>query len=244
MSLLSKAKVNESAAAARDTVGGFTPMPSDIHTMDIEFAFVEESATTGSIAVTLMLANADHSLKSIQYIVSRKDKGNTNTYTNKDGDVFHLPGFVVVNDITLLTTGKELSELETAKKQVMLFSWDEQKEVSMEKEVITELTGKRIAIGTILKLEDNYNNPTKQRSIPEIDKVFEADTLLTVTEKDSGEAKGIFHNNWLKTNKGKVVDERKLSLPGGSSGEQADNPFDSSDAKETATESDNPFAKT
>src|SRR5690606_27332136 len=128
-----------------------------------------------------------------------------------------LPGFTTVNDICLITTGMELSELETEEKVVKVWDFDAKAEVPKSVPMITAALGKKVALGIIKQLEnknvkgaDGKYVPTEEtREINQIDKVFHPELKVTVAEARAGK-ESTFWDAWEARNSGQTRDKRKI----------------------------------
>lgn len=209
----------EGLEQSEDRLGGFQAFESDIYTGPIKNFFAGESRN-GAVSVTLILdAGGGKEYRETLYITN---KSKENFFKDKtSGKKMPLPGFTVVNDICLLATGKELSELDTEDKVVNVWDPDAKKEVPKSVPVITECLGQKIAIGVLKQLENknekdssgNYVPTAETRETNVIDKVFHPDLHLTVAEARAGKTKleeAAFWDSWLKRNQGQTRDKREL----------------------------------
>ena len=187
-------------ATDRNIGGGRPKLTSGVHTFTIEMAYVEQAAS-GAIGVYLKLVNAEGiTYTGTEWVRSGNAKGNKHYYSDKDGNQQFLPGFIVINDITRLTAGQELFEMEPEDKTVMVYNYELQKEVPASKAVLLDIIGKEITVGVRATLEDQYKDPTKFRTVFSIDKVFDAETGCTVVELESEMEEGNYINTWKAKN--------------------------------------------
>jgi hypothetical protein len=223
MSLLAHLKREENIEQQEDSLGGGGRqlLPSDLHDMMIEMAYLGEAAS-GAISVTFWFKSPTGSHRETIYVTSGTAKGRKHYYVDKNsGANKFLPGFVTANDICRLTIDKELFDLEPEEKIVSVWNPKEKKEMPTPVQVITELLGQPIKLGLLKVLEDkNVKNAAGEyvpsgdtRESNQIDKVFHSDTGLTVVEAESGMTEGEFYLKWQETNKDKVRDKTAKDKP-------------------------------
>lgn len=217
MSLLSGLKTDNTIKQEVDVLGGRGPLESGVYDMVIESAYMDESKG-GAINVNFTFKDAQgRTLKQTIYVTSGNAKGKKNYYEDKNGDRQYLPGFNVVNSISLLTVGKEIGELETTPKMVSIYDWDAKKELPQEKEVLMDLCGQEITLGVLKVIEDKnvansqgvYVPSGDTRTINEIGKVFRTEDKLTVAEIRSETAEAEFFESWKNKNTGKDYNKAK-----------------------------------
>jgi len=233
MSFFDDLDLSPDIAMGADSLGGFTPLTSDIHEMTIEYAFTGVSEK-GAKFVTFKLQTGKQSQVITQYITSGREKGGKNYYVDKKNPAIkhYLPGYQMVQDICQVAVGKNLSELsEPEEKQLMIWSYDQSKEVPTKKPVLMDLLGASFACGMIQVQQDKYTDPSKTVTVVEMDKAFTANAHLTANELAAGATEGAFAKAWLAKNKDRVIDKRDKSKAG------AANIFDA-----PATADVNPFA--
>ena len=101
--------------------GGYQPKETDIYTGKIKALYAGKSAG-GAQSVSLILSLADGSEYRETFWITNK-KGE-NFFLNKDDKTkkVPLPGFTIVDDLCLVTTGKPLAEQDTEEKTIKLLS--------------------------------------------------------------------------------------------------------------------------
>lgn len=168
-------------------------------------------ATSGARSVTLMFKLDNGKDYSEQIYISNKNGGNT---YEKDGKQYYLPGFQLVNNLALLTTGKGLFELagDVETRTVKLYDWDAKKELPQDVSAIVPMMGKRVLLAITEEEYEktNYNKDTNEREFTgevrvknSINKAFHPETRQSVVElRDGTDAAAL--DSWLKLNKGKV----------------------------------------
>jgi len=228
MSTLSGLTTTATVKQETDSVGGFI-LDSDAYLMQIELAYMNKSKG-GATSLTVHLKSADgKKLKNTLWVTSGDKKGNKITYTDRNKNEVHLPGYVIANHICLLTVGKEIHQLSTETKKINLYDFDLGKEVLTDVECITEIMGKTIIAGVIKQTvdknvkdaSDNYVPSGETRDENEIDKVFSAADKRTVVEIRAEATEPAFLEKW--TDKWKGVSKNKSKASGAQKGAPAGN---------------------
>ena len=214
MSLFSNMK-SEGLEQSQDRLGGFQAFESDIYTGTVKALYAGESKG-GAVSVTLILDVGEGKEYRETFYVTNKNKENffVNKGTKKKSP---LPGFTVVNDICLITTGKELHELETEEKVIKVWDSDAKAEVPKSVPMVTEALGQKVSVGVLKQLEnktekqgDEYVAIPETRDVNIVDKVFHPEFKVTVAEARQGKKNGEFWDAWLKRNQGQTRDRREL----------------------------------
>lgn len=176
----------------------------------LTMAFAGQSST-GARFVTLMFKLDNGKDYSEQIYISNRDGANT---YEKDGKTYYLPGFQLVNNLALLTTGKGLHELagDVETRTVKLYDWDAKKELPQDVPAIIPMMGKRVLLAITEEEYEktNYNKETNTREYTgevrvknSLTKAYHPETRQSVVElRDGAEATAL--DGWLKTNKGKL----------------------------------------
>lgn len=224
MSLLKNLKTDENIANERDSVGGGGPLDSNVYLMTVDLAYL---VTAGSgamgLAVTLK-AEGGRQVRETLWLTSGTEKGCKNYY-EKDGEKHYLPGFVMANALALLTTGKELSDLDTETKLVAVYNREAKAEVPTKVEVPVELIGKEVLVGLIkqkvdktVKTDAGYVPNGETREENTIDKIFRARDRMTTAEIRAGAEEAAFIETWTKKWLGQVRDRSKGAAAAGTAG--------------------------
>ena len=209
MSLFKNLAVDLTIQADKDVLGGskFGAWESGVYDTVIELAYVDESKG-GAMNINFVFKTAEgKELRQHIYVTSGKEKGQTNYYTDKDGNKKYLPGFTQANDLCLLSAGEALSDIETETKTISLYSSEQKKEVPTKKEVLVDLIGKEVTLGVVKVIEDKYNKPGETRTINDISKVFRTSDHLTANEIRSEETEATFYAAWKEKNTGIVINK-------------------------------------
>lgn len=153
------------------------------------------------------------------YFTSGTDKGNKPTY-EKDGKNYFLPGYSIVSDLLLMTTGQPLPSANFEEKLVNVYDFDQKKELPKSVMTAVDALGEPVLVA-ILKTEEDVNEkdangnyvPTgKTRFSNNIEKVFHEGFRLTVVEAEQLEKAGkeptiedaIFFGAWAEKNTGQT----------------------------------------
>lgn len=203
MSLLKNLTSDESIAHETDRVGGGGVLNTGAYPMTVKLAFITQSKSE-SIALNLHLEAADgRTLRQQLWMNSGKDKGGKNYY-EKDGVKNYLPGFLLAQSLSLLTAGKEISDLDTEEKVVKLYDYEAKAEVPTKVQMVMELLDKQVLVGVIKQTVDknikdgqgNYVPSGETREENEIDKFFRASDSKTTAEIRAKLETADFINVW------------------------------------------------
>lgn len=213
MSILKNLTSDSSIANEKDSVGGGGVLASDAYPATITLAYVTVAASEAVGLVIHAKTSEGRDIRSTQWMNSGKAKGGKNYY-EKDGVKHYLPGFLLAQSLALLTTGKEIADLEPEEKVVNLYSFDAKAEVPTKVQAITEMIGKEVLIGllrqTVDKTKKNdagvYEPTGEVRDENEIDKFFRASDRKTTAEIRA-QAEAVFIDTWTAKHKDTVRDK-------------------------------------
>ena len=213
----------------KDNLGGsFGAKETDIYTGILSVAYVGK-ADSGADFMQLVVKDMKSSdgvpagdYRQQVYFTSGKEKGNKPTY-EKNGKEYYLPGYTIINDMLLITTGQELFEADFEEKVVKVYDFDQKAEVNKSVQVPINLIEMPIMFGLQKSIEDKqtkgndgkYVSTGETRETNDIDKIYHPELLVTVVEAREAEKQDIelsqelavYHNAWLEKNKGKVRDK-------------------------------------
>ena len=205
MSLLSTLTSDASIANEKDSVGGGGVLESGLYPATVTLAYVQKSEG-GALGLVLQAkTNQGRDIRQTLWMTSGTAKGCKNYY-EKDGVKNYLPGYVAANALALLTTGKEISELDTETKVVNVYNKDAKAEVPTKVEAIVDLMGQEILIGVIKQTVDKTQKTDAGTYIPtgetrdenEIDKFFRASDRKTTAEIRAQAEEAAFADVWEK----------------------------------------------
>ena len=226
MSLLSNLVTDETIANERDSVGSGGVLDSALYNFNVALAYIAKSAG-GALGLTLHLkTDAGRELRQTLWMTSGTAKGCKNYYEDKQGAKQYLPGFIHANALALLTTGKEISALDTETKVINAYSPEAKAEVPTKVEMVMDLLGKDIVAGVIRQTVDKTKKddagvyvPTGEtRDENEIDKFFRAKDRMTTAEIRAQAEAPVFIETWEQKWAGKTRDRSKGAAPAGAPG--------------------------
>lgn len=217
MSLLANLTSDTSIASEKDSVGGSGPLDSGLYPVTVAMAHINKAAS-GALGLVLSLKTADNKeIRQTLWMNSGTAKGGANFYIDKNGEKQYLPGFVHANALALLTTGKEISAMDTETKVIKLYSPEAKAEVPTKVEVLVDLLGKEILVGLIKQTVDKtkkndagvYEATGETRDENEIDKLFRAKDRMTTAEIRAQAEEASFVNTWVAKFTGTVKNKAK-----------------------------------
>ena len=227
MSALKNLTSDSSIANEKDSVGGggFV-LDSNCYPATITMAYVTKSdgGATGLVLKAKTLSNQE--ISQTLWMTSGTAKGAKNYY-EKDGQKNYLPGFIAANALSLLATGKELSELDTETKAVKVYNKVAKAEVPTKVEVAVDLIGKEVIIGLIKQTVDKtqkneatgvYEATGETREENEIDKFFRASDKMTTAEIRAQATEAGFYSTWESKWVGVVRNKAKGGTANGTAG--------------------------
>jgi hypothetical protein len=208
MSLFKNMDTPSDVQQEKDTLGAgkFDPWESGAYDVVIDLAYEIESKN-GAKGVCFNFKTKDgKELSQTIYATSGKEKNQLNYYVSKDGAKHYLPGFILINDIALLTLGEEIKDLDTETKVLSIYNYEAKKELPTKSEVFVDLLGKDVTLGIQKVLEDKYNKPGETRTVNVISKVFREADKKTTNEVRS-ESAAEFYPTWVEKNAGILVNK-------------------------------------
>lgn len=196
--------------------GGFQVLDTDIYTGKIKAFYAGQSAK-GAKSVSLILEKEDgNEYTETFYVTNQKGE---NFFLNKQDQTkkVPLPGFTIVNDICLVTTGGSLSEQNWEEKVINLWDKDAGKKIPKSVMMNVDILGMTVSLGIVkeihnknVKQGDEYVATAETREQNATDKVFHTETKMTVVEARNGAEAPKFWDDWLKRNKGQDRDRRTV----------------------------------
>lgn len=214
MSLFGNLK-SEGLEESQDRIGGFQPLETDIYTGVIKAMYAGKSAG-GATSVSIILDTNGKEYRETFYVTNKKGE---NFFLNKDDKTkkVPLPGFTLVDDICMVTSGKPLSEQNTEEKVIKLYDFDARKELPKGVQMLVDCIGLEVSLGILKELHNkNEKSGDEYVATAEViernatDKVFHTETHMTVAEARSGAEKAQFWESWTERNKGNVRDRRTI----------------------------------
>jgi hypothetical protein len=213
---------------ARDYVG-FVAYDTDIYLAEIKDAYRKQSDGGAHAIVWEFDLGGGKTFRKEVYFTDSKGK---HYYMTKPQDGSEpkkasLPGFILVDDLCLIASGKPLKSQATEEKLKKIYNKDADKEIPTPMQTLTGLIGKKVALAITKVLENKkkkqgteYVATAEEVEVNEIAKVLHPVHKVTVTEAretPQGEKpKAEYWDKWLKKNKGKTKDNRTFKTgPGG-----------------------------
>lgn len=205
----------EGLEEAQDRLGGFAPLDTDIYTGVIKMAYAGQS-TGGARNVSLVVDFEGREYRETVYVTNRKGE---NFYLNPQdkSKKVSLPGFLTIEHLCIVTTGKPLNEQQAEEKVVKIYDPEARQELPTSVMMLTGLLGQTASFGIVKQLEnksdkvgDEYIPNAETRDTNVIDKIFHTETKLTVPEATKGVEEAVFWDAWVDKNKGVTRDKRTI----------------------------------
>lgn len=212
-----------------ERVGGFAADESAVYTKGITQAYLSISKN-GAYAINLATKNKEGDERNYQfYFTNRAGQ----TFYTKGGKKMQLPGYALLNAICMLTCNQTAQQvLSKPKKQVIdLMDWESRKEVPTEVKTYPQICKKALKLGIVKVISNAYNKgkiTNTKREQNEIKMVFNAKSLLTITELAGNLDEPKLHAQWVKTWAGREDDQFVLQ-EAVESVEEGDDPFGADD---------------
>lgn len=212
MSLLKNLVSDDSIANETDFVGGGGVLESGLYDCTVKLAYVN-TAASGALGLVLHAqAENGREIRETLWMTSGTAKGGKNYY-EKDGQKHYLPGYLMANSLSLLTTGKEISELEHEEKVINAWNRDAKAEVPTKVNMIMDLVNKPILAGVIKETVDRttkdnngvYQPTGETRNQNVFDKFFRASDKKTTAEIRAETEEANFYQVWEDKWKGKTI---------------------------------------
>ena len=202
----------------QDRLGGFQVYDSGAYTGTLKAVYAGKSATSKAQSINVILETEKGEYRETFWITN---KNNENFFRNKQDTTkkVPLPGFVIAEDLCLVTTGKPLSEQATEDKVMNIYDPESKKEVPKSVPMLVEMLGKKVTFGILKELKNRqvknsstgeYEDTPESREENVTDKVFHHPSNLTVVEARQGTTVATFYNAWLEKNKGNTRDRRSI----------------------------------
>jgi len=219
MSILKKfSESNFESVQNPDVVGGgYSPLDTGVYEAIIKNAYLIQSQG-GAYGLTIDLSIIGDQVQNHKEAIYISNRNGENYYINKNsGQKSPLPGFMTVNELCYLATGKPVSEQEPEGKMVNIYDFDLGKEIPKEVPVITELSGFRVQVA-IQKVKQNKQEKTDEGYVPteeirefnQISKFLDEETGKTWFEQ-SNDKESTYKQAWLNQWEGKVLDKTTAS---------------------------------
>lgn len=206
-----------------DTLGGGA-RDSAVYDCTIKSAYLGVSqGGANSITIVAKDKNSSHEFRETLWVTNKKGE----PFYEYNGEKRYLPGYNVANAIAGLAAGYALSDLDTEEKKLMIYDFDEKKEVPTEVECLVDLHGCDIAFGIIKEIQDKtkkndatgeYEPTGETREVNVIDKVFHAESGMTLAEMKAESEEAVFLEKWKGKWEGQTRNKAKGVQGGSKSG--------------------------
>lgn len=222
MSLLANAKGLETKDT--DFLGG--KLSTDVYLAAVKMMYIDKNERGTVFAnIELVLKTANGTRNYNETIYMSNSKGEFTFIDKKTNKPAPLPGFVTVDTLCKMATGKGLNEQETARKTIEVYDSKTKGKVNAEKEVVMSMLKQKVQVAIVQEVHNknakdasgNYVPTAETFTSTTIKKVFNAEGL-TQTEVDAGKSEGEFKDAWLKANKDKVFDKTVKVANGATAG--------------------------
>lgn len=183
--------------------GGFV-VPTDIYNAIIKIAYAGKSDKGAQfVDFTFKLDDGTKEGKDYKerfYVTNAKGE---NFYKTKTDKKAALPSFVVVNDICLASSDKELFEQDTEDKVINIYDYDAKKEVPTSVPVLIDLINQPVSLAIFKNLENKsekndaggYDDTAETHDTNSVEKAFHTETKLTMNEARDGKP-ATFWDSW------------------------------------------------
>lgn len=196
--------------------GGGYLVQSGIYPAIVKLAYITNSASSKAKAMNLVLEVDGKEIREQVWMTNKEGKPSY----EKDKKKFMLPGYEMINDLCLVTTGLPFTEQTIAEKTIKVYDFDAKAEVEKSLPVVTSILTLPLLTAVLLvkdnkKVKDNagdYVASSETREFNEFDKFFHKDTKKTVVElKRGGDIKeaDMFFTLWSAKNANELRDRSK-----------------------------------
>lgn len=187
--------------------------PTGLYKAMVDMAYLGKSSG-GATTLNMHFKLADGSVvRNVLYVTTTPDKGGK-PYRTVNGKKYILPDMRMANQIAKITADTQLGAMSTETRTVKLYDFDAREERPTQVPALTEMIGKGILVGFVLKREnksrpDGSGGWTKTSKVKEtnvVSAVFYPDGYSTV-ERTAGakEAKAV--EKWKEDNPTNHVDD-------------------------------------
>ena len=218
-----------------DFLGGYSPFESGLYDFIVELAYLTTSAGGARCLNVVLKDTTGKELKQQFWYTSGTSKGCKNFYLNNSGEKQYLPGFIMAQHLSKLTTGgKDFApgQLVVETRTIKLYNAEAKKEVPTEVAMCTEMLGKPVTGGVIKRIVDKNKKsdqtdasgkivylPTGETRVEnELVKFFRTRDRMTVTEILGKAEQAAFAEKWAAKWTGQVEDKSSKNNQGGTAG--------------------------
>lgn len=214
----------EGVEEQQDRLGGQYTLESGVYDGTMKLAYITDSSRSKSKCLTTVIDVNGFELTTRTWFLNGEGEP---TYS-RNGKTAMLPGYELINDMHLVTTGVAISEATVEDKTIKVWDSDAQGEIDKNLPVVTSMLGKPITIAVLKVIENKtaknestgeYENTAEKRTVNEIDKVFHTESRKTVVElmkKVDLPLDKLFITKWGDKNSGEERD--RFKQPAGAAG--------------------------
>lgn len=211
----------------RDVLGGSGVRDSAIYDFTVKMAYGTKSSGGATALVLAFEDDKGQTYRETLYTTSKDGKN----YYEKDGVRNYLPGFLLANNLCLLTVKKEISQVVLEEKVIPIYDFDQKKELPTKAKVALELIGQKISAGILKETVDKtvkntstgkYEPTGETKDVNVIDKFFRIGDGFTVAEIRGKADTATFKDQWAAKNTG-VVRNKVKGAAAGISGQASGN---------------------
>ena len=207
---------NDGLQQSGDHLGGGGLIETDGYEGKIKVAYVGKSTSSSAQSVTVVVDVNGFELRETFWV---SNKNGIHTYDDKKDPTkkYGLPGFVMVDNLCLIATGKGLAQQAFAEKTVNIYDYDAKKELPKSVQVLDDLTGKDVGLLVVKRTVDKtkkdesgvYKPTGETRDENVIEKFVDMASKRTVTEAQEGVESAVFYHKWVEKNQGKTKNKAK-----------------------------------
>lgn len=208
-----------------DRLGGGFLFESGVYTGTVKMAYAGKASQSEATSITVLIDFDGREFRETLWVTNRNGE---NSYADKkDANKKHpLPGFTMVDDLCLVTTGHGLADQNVEEKVVKIYDFEHRKDMPTNVPVLVDLIGKPITAAVLKQTVDKqkkndagvYVNTGETREENTVDKFFHTESRRTVTEIKQGIEEAIFIDAWDQKNKGKTRNRAKGGADNGKAG--------------------------
>lgn len=212
----------EGVEKSGDRLGGNILLDTGIYNATVKLAYISKAQNSDATAVNVHLDIDGREYRFREWVTNRN---NENTYTDpKTKKPVLLPGYQMIDDLCLLTTGYELSDQDAEDKVVKLWDYESNGEVPQNVPVLVDLLNQPITAAIVRQIVDKntkqddgtYAPSGETREENVVEKYFHTDSLRTTTEIRAELDEGIFIEKWAELNSGKPPRNKAKGVAGNS----------------------------
>jgi hypothetical protein len=207
----------EGVQEQQDRLGGQYNLDSGVYDGTLKLAYITDSTRSKSKCLVSVIDIDGFELTTRTWYLNGEGQP---TY-EKNGKKNMLPGYELVNDMHLVTTGQPITEAEVQDKTIKVWDADAQGEIEKNMPVVTTMLNKPITVAVLKVIENKsvknestgkYDPTNEKRTVNEIDKVFHTESRKTVVElmkKVDLPVEQLFITKWGEKNTGNDRDKFK-----------------------------------